>query len=77
MLPHGSTYLLDYSKPETNWESLWKEYIIALENWKQMYESVQKASLEMQQRFNEVIEKAVKESSFETLQQFGENWQKK
>jgi hypothetical protein len=45
-------YPLVEKKSETDWESLWKEYTRALENWRQMYESVQKASLEMQRRFS-------------------------
>ena len=44
-----------------DWEKLWQDYSKSLENWKQLFESVQKANAEMQEKFNQVMEKAVKE----------------
>ena len=58
------------------WEKLWQDYTKSLENWMKLFESVKNASIEMQQKFNIVMEKAVKESSADTVKQFGENWQK-
>jgi len=58
------------------WDSLWQEYTKSLENWKTLFDQVQKANNEMQNKFNEVWEKATKESSYETMKLFGENWQK-
>jgi hypothetical protein len=57
------------------WDSLWQEYTKSLENWKTLFEQVQNANNDMQAKFNEVWEKASKESSLETLKSFGENWQ--
>jgi hypothetical protein len=57
------------------WDSLWQEYTKSLENWKTLFEQVQNANQDMQAKFNEVWEKASKESSFETMKSFGENWQ--
>jgi Skp family chaperone for outer membrane proteins len=57
------------------WDSLWQEYTKSLENWKTMFEQVQNANNDMQAKFNEVWEKASKESSLETMKSFGENWQ--
>ena len=49
------------SKPN-EWDSLWQEYTKSLENWKTLFEQVQNASNDMQTKFNEVWEKATKES---------------
>ena len=58
------------------WDSLWQEYSKSLENWKTVFEQIQNATNEMQAKFNEVWEKAAKESSMDTMKTFGENWQK-
>ena len=63
------------AKPN-EWDSLWQEYTKSLENWKTLFEQVQNANNDMQTKFNEVWEKATKESSFDTMKSFGENWQK-
>ena len=57
------------------WDSLWQEYTKSLENWKTLFEQVQNANNDMQAKFNEVWEKATKESSLDTMKSFGENWQ--
>jgi hypothetical protein len=57
------------------WDSLWQGYTKSLENWKTLFEQVQNANNDMQAKFNEVWEKASKESSLETMKSFGENWQ--
>jgi len=59
-----------------HWDSLWQEYSKSLENWKTVFDQIQKATNEMQAKFNEVWEKAAKESSVDTMKAFGENWQK-
>ncbi|PIN97104.1 MAG: hypothetical protein COU45_04410 [Nitrosopumilus sp. CG10_big_fil_rev_8_21_14_0_10_33_7] len=58
------------------WDSLWQEYSKSLENWKTVFEQIQNATNDMQAKFNEVWEKATKESSIDTMKAFGENWQK-
>ncbi len=58
------------------WDSLWQEYSKSLENWKVVFEQIQNATNDMQAKFNEVWEKATKESSIDTMKAFGENWQK-
>lgn len=58
------------------WDSLWQEYTKSLENWKRLFEQIQVANNDMQAKFNEVWEKATKESSLDTMKLFGENWQK-
>ena len=57
------------------WDALWQEYSKSLENWKVLFEQMQKASAEMQAKFNEVWEKATAESSNDTMKAFGDNWQ--
>ena len=58
------------------WDSLWQEYTKSLDNWKTVYEQIQKASSDMQEKFNQVWDKATVESSNETMKLFTENWQK-
>ena len=58
------------------WDSLWAEYTKSLETWKSLFEQIQKASNEMQLKFNDVWDKATVESSSDTIKLFGENWQK-
>ena len=59
-----------------HWDSLWQEYSKSLENWKTVFEQIQNATNDIQAKFNEVWEKASKESSVNTMKAFGENWQK-
>ena len=67
--------LMSKEEKSNEWDSLWQEYTKSLENWKTLFEQVQNANNDMQAKFNEVWEKASKESSIETMKSFGENWQ--
>ena len=67
--------LMSKEEKSNEWDSLWQEYTKSLENWKTLFEQVQNANNDMQAKFNEVWEKATKESSLETMKSFGENWQ--
>lgn len=59
-----------------NWDSLWDEYTSLLKKWMQTFESLQKINMDIQAKYNEVMLKAVNESSEKTLKEFHENWQK-
>ena len=59
-----------------NWDKLWTEYNKSLKTWLQTFESLQKASSEVQTKYNEVMAKALSGSDQNTLNQFTENWQK-
>ena len=59
-----------------NWDKLWAEYNKSLKTWLQAFESLQKASSEVQTKYNEVMAKALSGSDQNTLNQFTENWQK-
>ena len=74
----GDVFQLLMSKEEKSneWDSLWEQYTKSLENWKTLFEKIQNANKDMQAKFNEIWEKATKESSLETTKLFGENWQK-
>lgn len=76
MFEQHPIFIMSDSTKSNDWEKLWSDYANSLNNWKQMFESMQKANEEMQARFNTVMEKAAKESSLETMKSFGENWQK-
>jgi hypothetical protein len=67
--------LMSKEQKANEWDSLWQEYTKSLENWKTLFEQIQNANNDMQAKFNEVWEKATKESSLETMKSFGENWQ--
>jgi len=71
-------FLLLMSKEEKSneWDLLWQEYTKSLENWKTLFEKIQNANKDLQAKFNEVWEKAAKESSPDNMKSFGENWQK-
>jgi len=45
------------------WDLLWQEYTKSLEIWKTLFEKIQNANKDLQAKFNEVWEKATKESS--------------
>ena len=72
---HIESLMSEQEKPN-EWDSLWQEYTKSLENWKALFEQIQTASNDMQAKFNEVWEKAVKESSTDTMKMFGDAWQK-
>ncbi|MEO9307981.1 conserved hypothetical protein [Nitrosotalea sinensis] len=59
-----------------DWDKLWIEYNKSLKTWMHSFESLQKATKDVQSKYNDVVAKAVKESSDKTLHQFSENWQK-
>jgi len=64
------------TKSPGGWDSLWKEYTNSLEKWREVFESFQKITNEMQTKYNEVMEKASSESGKDSMQEFGQNWQK-
>jgi hypothetical protein len=64
------------SKDTKDWDVLWNEYTRSLKSWMQAFESLQKAGSDVQAKYNEVMKKAIKESSKKTMSDFTENWQK-
>lgn len=58
------------------WDTLWAEYSGVLKKWMQDFESLQKTSTEVQEKYKEVMSKAISESSQKTMAEFHENWQK-
>jgi hypothetical protein len=59
-----------------DWDKLWIEYNKSLKTWMSTFESLQKATKDVQSKYNDVMAKAVKESSDNTMKQFTDNWQK-
>jgi len=59
-----------------DWAKMWQEFSKTLDTWKENFELMRKSTLKMQEKFNEVMERASKESSLDTMKLFGENWQK-
>lgn len=63
-------------KSAKDWTKLWNEYTSALEKWRLSLQSLQKAGSEVQTKYNEVMEKAINESSQNTMNQFLDSWKK-
>ena len=63
-------------KSVKNWSKLWNEYSAALEKCRVSFQSLQKASSEVQTKYNEAMEKAINESSQSTMNQFFDSWKK-
>ena len=59
-----------------DWDEMWTEYTQTLKKWMQNLEALQKTSAEVQEKYNEVMSKAVNDSSQKTMKEFQENWQK-
>src|SRR5574340_555566 len=64
------------SDKTSDWDSLWTEYTQLLKKWTHDLESLQKTGAEVQEKYREVMAKAVSESSQKTMKEFQENWQK-
>ncbi len=63
------------SEKSSEWDDLWDEYEKTLKKWMHDFESLQKTGAEVQEKYREVMSKAVKESSQKTMKEFQENWQ--
>jgi hypothetical protein len=61
---------------QKDWDDLWIEYNKSLKAWMQSFESLQKATKDVQSKYNDVMAKAIRESSDKTMSQFTDNWQK-
>jgi len=61
-------------KSAKDWTKLWNEYTSALEKWRVSFQSLQKASNDVQAKYNEVMEKALHESNQSTINQFLDSW---
>ncbi len=59
-----------------DWSALWTEYTQVLKKWMKDLESLQKTSVEVQEKYKEVMSKAITESSKKTIKEFQDNWQK-
>ena len=73
---HQNLIMSKSSKSTTEWDNQWKEYSKMLENWKEVFQTFQNTTHEMQKKYNEVMEQAATSTSKDTMKQFGENWQK-
>jgi hypothetical protein len=62
--------------PTKDWDKLWIEYNKSLKTWMNTFESLQKTTKDVQSKYNDVMAKAVKESSDNTMKQFTDTWQK-
>ncbi len=59
-----------------DWDELWSEYTQLLKKWAQGLDTLQKTGTEVQEKYSEVMSKAISESSQKTMKEFQENWQK-
>ena len=70
------TFMSKEKMPPNEWNNLWNDYTKVLEKWREMFNAFQAATIDMQKKYNEVMEKAANNSSKDTMKLFGENWQK-
>ena len=63
-------------KSTGEWDVLWQDYSNIWGKWQEVFDTFQKTTREMQNKYNEVMEKAASESSKDTMKEFGDNWQK-
>ena len=68
--------LMSKEEKSNEWDLLWQEYTKSLDNWKTLFEKIQNANKDLQAKFNEICEKATKESSLDTTKLFDYNWTK-
>ena len=62
--------------PPQDWGQLWVKYNKSLKTWMEAFESLQRATNDVQSKYNEAMAKVLKDSNDKTLSQFIENWQK-
>jgi hypothetical protein len=62
--------------PPKDWDKLWIEYNKSLKTWMGAFESLQRATKDVQSKYSDVMAKALKDTSDKTMGQFTENWQK-
>ncbi len=72
----SSDKFMSKASPPKDWDKLWLEYNKSLKAWMQSFESLQNATKDVQTKYNDVMAKALKESSDKTMNQFTANWQK-
>lgn len=61
---------------QQDWDQLWVKYNKSLKTWREVFESLQKATNDVQSKYAEVLAKALEDSTGKTMSQFIENWQK-
>ena len=66
------------SKPNTpsDWEKLWFDYNKSLKAWMGSFESLQRATDDVQAKYRDAMTKAVKESNEKTINKLLESWKK-
>ena len=62
--------------PPKDWDKLWFDYNKSLKSWMGAFEALQRATIEVQSKYNETMTTALKETNDKTIRQFTENWQK-
>ncbi len=62
--------------PPQEWNQLWIEYNKSLKTWREAFESLQRATNDVQSKYSEAMAKALNDSNDKTMNQFIENWQK-
>jgi len=63
-------------RPPSDWDKMWFDYNKSLKAWLGAFESLQRATDDVQSKYRETMAKAMKTSSDKTMNQFIENWKK-
>ena len=67
---------MSIDNPPKDWDKLWIEYNKSLKTWMGAFESLQRATKDVQSKYSDVMTKALKDIGDKTMNQFTENWQK-
>jgi hypothetical protein len=59
-----------------NPDQLWMEFNKALKTWMGSFESLQRATNDIQSKYADAMAKALRDTGDKTMSQFNENWQK-
>jgi hypothetical protein len=59
-----------------DWDKLWIEFNKSLKTWMGAFESLQRATNDVQEKYAEVMAKALRDTGDKTMSQFTETWQK-
>jgi hypothetical protein len=62
--------------PPEDWNKLWIEFNKSLKAWMGAFESLQRATNNVQSIYHDAMAKALRDTSDKTVNQFTENWQK-
>ena len=62
--------------PPEDWDKLWFDYNKSLKTWMGAFESLQRATDDVQSKYNDAMTKALKDTNDKAMSKFIDKWQK-